>query len=225
MSYHRTTSHLILCGVLALTSACIPYTMGSTAQTVPVGEQVRTTTAGFVIGGGSDLRDSIGGTGSTNVAMSDVEVRWGLTDHSDLGVRVPGASGLVLNYKTRQRGAAHPDSAGFATLIGGGVVNWAQHAFVEGALIWSSARTGSTVRYGGLKAMHTLPIASGALTDTPTIGGFLGFRIGDGQTMISPELGVYYDRSATGIRTGSVVVVPAVTLRGISFPRRIFGWF
>lgn len=225
MSYHRFTSHLILCGVLALTTACIPYTVGSTAQTVPVGEQVRTTTAGFVIGGGSDLRDSIGGYSRSNVPMSDVEVRWGLTDHSDLGIRVPGASGLVLNYKTRQRGAAHPDSVGFATLIGGGVVNWAQHAFLEGALIWSGARTGSTVRYGGVKAMHTLPIASGALTDTPTIGGFLGLRIGEGQTMISPELGIYYDRSATGIRTGSIVVVPAVTLRGISFPQRIFGWF
>jgi hypothetical protein len=225
MSHLRSSFSLILCGVLTLTTACIPYTVGSTAQTVPVGEQVRTTTAGFVIGGGSDLRDSIGASGRTNVPMSDVEVRWGLTDHSDLGLRIPGASGLVLNYKTRRQGAAHPDSAGFATMIGGGVVNWAQHAFLEGALIWSGARTGSTVRYGGLKVMHTLPIASGALTDTPTIGGFFGFRIGDGETTISPELGVYYDRSATGIRTGSIVVVPAVTLRGISFPQRIFGWF
>ena len=224
MSHHRIIVGRILSVLLALTG-CIPYTVGSTAQTVPVGEQVRTTTAGFVIGGGSDLRDSIGGARSTNVPLSDVEVRWGLTDHSDLGIRVPGASGLVLNYKARHQGSAHPDSAGFATLIGGGVVNWAQHAFLEGALIWSGARTGSTVRYGGFKAMHTLPIAAGALTDTPTIGGFFGFRIGDGETTISPELGVYYDRSATGIRTGSIVVVPAVTLRGISFPQRIFGWF
>jgi len=32
--------------------------------------------------------------------MSDVEVRWGLTDHFDLGLRIPGASGLVLNYRS-----------------------------------------------------------------------------------------------------------------------------
>ena len=104
-------------------------------------------------------------------------------------------------------------------------MNWAQHAFMEGAVIWSGARTGSMVRYGGLKVMHTLPIASGAVKDTPTIGGFVGLRLGDGETMISPEIGVYHDRSALGIRSGSLVVVPAVTLRGISFPRRIFGFF
>lgn len=92
-------------------------------------------------------------------------------------------------------------------------------------MIWSGARSGGMVRYGGLKAMHTLPIASGALTDTPTIGGFFGFRIQGGQTTLSPELSVYYDRSATGIRSGSIVVVPAVTLQGISFLPRIFGLF
>lgn len=225
MSYQRTVSRLLLTGLLSLTIGCIPYTMGSTAQTVPVGEQSRTTTAGFIIGGGSDLTNSEGDTPATNMPMSDVEIRWGLTDHSDLGIRIPGGSGLVLNHKTRLQGAAHPDSAGFATLIGGGVVNWAQHAFVEGAVIWSSARSGSMVRYGGLKAMHTLPIASGALTDTPTIGGFLGFRIQSGETTLAPELGVYYDRSATGIRSGNIVVVPAITLQGIGFPRRIFGLF
>jgi hypothetical protein len=225
MPDHRDVARLLLTSLLSLSIGCIPYTMGSTAQTVPVGEQVRTTTAGFIIGGGSDLKDAESSSGTTNMPMSDVEIRWGLTDHSDLGIRIPGGSGLVLNHKTRRQGAAHPDSAGFATLIGGGVVNWAQHAFVEGAVIWSGARTGSMVRYGGLKAMHTLPIASGALTDTPTIGGFLGFRIQSGETTLAPELGVYYDRSATGIRSGSIVVVPAVTLRGISFPRRIFGLF
>jgi hypothetical protein len=217
--------HIAVTALVTGLVGCIPYTMGSTAQTVPAGEQVRTTTAGFVIGGGSDLQDAEGGNGSTNMPMSDVEVRWGLTDHSDLGIRIPGASGIILNHKTRQKGAAHPDSAGFATLIGGGVVNWAQHAFMEGAVIWSSARTGSTIRYGGFKVMHILPIASGAVKDTPTIGGFFGLRLGDGETIISPELGVYHDRSALGIRRGSIIVVPAVTLRGISFPRRIFGWF
>lgn len=120
MTDHRTVSRLLLTGLLSLTIGCIPYTMGSTAQTVPVGEQSRTTTAGFIIGGGSDLKDSENAGGTTNMPMSDVEIQWGLTDHSDIGLRVPGGSGLVLNHKTRHRGAAHPDSAGVATLIGGG---------------------------------------------------------------------------------------------------------
>ena len=89
MLLRRTAGAGLLLGLVG----CIPYTIGSTAQTAPVGEQIRTTTAGFVIGGGSDLQDADGGNGNTNMPMSDVEVRWGLTDHSDLGIRLQGRVG------------------------------------------------------------------------------------------------------------------------------------
>lgn len=160
-----------------------------------------------------------------NVPMSDVETQWRLTDHSDLGIRIPGARAIVLNHKVRYRGVAHSDSAGFATVIGGGVVNWAQHAYVEGALAWSNACQGSTARYGGLKVMLTLPIRSGAVRDTPTLGGFVGPGIGNAETAISQELGIYPDRSALRIHSGSLVSVPAEMVRGISFLPRIFGLF
>jgi hypothetical protein len=54
------------------------------------------------------------------------------------------------------------------------------------------------------------PLSRSAVSDSPTAGGFLGLRIGREQLGISPEVGVYYDRSALGVRSHDVIVVPAL---------------
>jgi hypothetical protein len=104
-----------------------------------------------------------------------------------------------------------PDSTAVATVIGGGIVNWGNHAYVEAGLI-ASGREDDVVPYGGLRAMHVVPISSGAVSDTPTAGVFGGvrFRVGTNFSL-SPEVGIYYDESALGLRERDIIVVPSVT--------------
>jgi hypothetical protein len=209
--------------LLLLSTACLPYTVGSTAQTVPQGEVVRTVNASFVIGGSAPFDDSTGTVGgSANFLSSDQEIRFGLSDRSDVGLRITSASGLVFNYKRRHSGAAHPDSAGVATMWGAGIVNWAQHAHFESTILFSGRRRGESLPYGGFRVMHTLPLEAGAVRDTPSAGAFFGFRLGRMDRGVTPELAVYYDESALGIRERNVIFVPSVTLQGISFLPRIF---
>lgn len=209
--------------MLLLTTACLPYTVGSTAQTVPQGELVRSTNASFVLGGGAPFDDSTGTGGtSANFLSTDQELRYGTSDATDFGLRVTSGSGLVINFKRRHSGTAHPDSAAFASLWGAGIVNWAQHAHLEGTLIFSGARRGEMVRYGGVRLMQTFPLESGAVRDTPTAGVFFGLRLGQMDRNFTPELAIYYDESALGIRERNIIFVPSITLTGISFLPRIF---
>lgn len=208
---------------LLVAVGCLPYTVGSTAQTVPEGERRSSTTAGFVLGGAGPFDDTTGTVGaSSNYLVSDQELRFGLSDRSDLGMRITSASGLVLNYKRRHSGAADPDSAAFATMWGAGIVNWAQHGIVEATMLYSGNRRGSAIPYGGIRAFATVPLDAGALSDTPTVGAFFGFRLGRGDVAVTPELGVFYDESALQIRDRNFVIIPSVTLTGISFLPRIF---
>lgn len=209
---------------LLSTAACLPYTVGSTAQTVPLGDVVRTSNASFVIGGRGRFADtaSSGTADFPNLLTSDQEIRYGLSDYSDVGLRVTSASGLVFNYKRRHAGDAHPDSAGFATMWGVGIVNWAEHAFLESTALWSGNRRGQVTPYGGLRVMHVLPISTGALRDSPSAGLFLGLRLGSMELGVTPEIAVYYDEPVLGTRVGNIVVVPSVTLQGISLLPRIF---
>ena len=68
--------------------------------------------------------------------------------------------------------------------------------------------------YGGLRVMQVAPLARGAVHDSPTAGGFLGLRIGRSAFGISPEVGVFYDRSALELRKRNVIVVPAISVHG-----------
>ena len=60
--------------------------------------------------------------------------------------------------------------------------------------------------------MQTIPITAGAVSDRPTIGVFGGMQIGNQSFSIRPELGVFYDHSALGLRKNKVIFVPALTL-------------
>ena len=61
--------------------------------------------------------------------------------------------------------------------------------------------------------MHVLPISSGAVSDSPTVGVFGGmrFRINE-RFSLSPELGVYRDESALMMRERNIILVPSITM-------------
>jgi len=212
-------SSLVALIPLGAITACIPYTVGTTAQPLPAGAH-STTMSTFVM-------PSFGHLDSTHAASNlavDFERRWGLDKRSDVGLRATSASGLVVNYKR----LISSDHAVYdiAVMPGAGFVNLGQHAYFELTLVASKSEppqptTGrdTTVRrtfipYGGFRVMQVAPIAEGAVHDKPTAGGFIGARIGSRDFGISPEVGVFYDHSALGVRRGDLVIVPAVSVHG-----------
>lgn len=191
-------------------SGCIPLTVGSTAQPVPVGKTVRSTSV-YVVPNSFD--DTLSRRAFPRYGV-DPEVRFGLDDRSDIGVRTTSFSGIVANYKRRLNGVSQAPGAAVAMMVGGGLVNWGDHAHLEATLITSGADNDRFTPYGGLRAMQVIPLNRGAVHDSPTLGGFLGSRIGSLTSGISPEIGVFYDRSALHIRRGHFLFVPAITLHG-----------
>ncbi len=153
----------------------------------------------------------------------DTEVRFGLDNHSDIGVRIPSFSGIVANYKRRLDGISQAPGAATSLMVGGGFINWGEHAHLEATLITSAADNDRFTPYGGIRAMQVIPLDKGAVHDSPTLGAFLGARIGTIAAGISPELGIFYDHSALRIRKGNVLVVPAITVHG-DFSRFLFPW-
>lgn len=83
-------------------------------------------------------------------------------------------------------------------------MNLGNHAYLEATLI-ASGRQARFTPYGGLRASQVLPFMRDGVHDTPTAGGFLGVRIGREQLGESPEVGVYCDRSVSGVRSGDVI--------------------
>jgi hypothetical protein len=202
-----------LCALLAalLSSGCISYAVGTTARPVPAGEFQPTVLAYAVPNGLETLGEDDADDASLAYTSADFEGRWGLTDRSDLGLRVPSASGVIVNYKRLLSGVNDPQRAAVSMLVGAGVVNLGNHAYVEAGLI-ASGREDARIPYGGVKAMHVLPISSGAVSDTPTVGMFGGMRMRIGTNFsISPELGVYYDEPALGLRERNVIFIPSVS--------------
>jgi hypothetical protein len=213
----------ILQGAIALsilgTTGCIPLTVGSTAQPVPVGKTVRSTSM-YVVPNSFD--DSANHRAYPRYGI-DPEFRFGLDDRSDIGVRAPSFSGIVVNYKRRLDGVSQARGRATALMVGGGLVNWGEHAHLEATLMTSAEESDRLTPYGGIRAMQVIPINKGALHDSPTLGAFMGTRIGSLSAGISPEIGVFYDRSALRIRKGSLLIVPAITLHG-DFGRLLSLW-
>lgn len=199
-------------------TACIPYAVGSTARTVPPGKSVRSSTA-FIVPGAFEQEGD-----STAASMPGVDSEWriGLDDRSDVGVRVPSWSGAVVNYKRRLDRATGDTGVALSLLVGGGVVNWAEHAHFEASLIASAREDRNVVPYGGLRIMQVAPLSTRAVNDSPTAGGFFGVRFGKAAEGFSPEIGIFYDKSALGIRDRDVIIVPSVTVHSGSL-RSLFG--
>jgi hypothetical protein len=206
---------------LALTTGCLPYSLANTAQTVPEGEHKTTTTYWFMPNGVGFRDDSL--TPRHTLRGIDAEVRWGIDEDSDFGLRVPTGSGIVATYKRRVAGYPHPDSAAVAWQLGGGFVNWGDHAMGEFSLLASGPKRGGAVWYGGARIMHVEPLSEGAVHDDPSTGGLIGARITIGGEEIIPELAVYHDPSALRIRQSNYIFVPSLSVKGTSLLRGLGG--
>ncbi len=188
-------------------TACLPYTVGSTAQTIAKG---RTTTSHSYY----FIPNALSGPGDTVSAPmfgADREWRHGTSERSDIGLRVTSGLGAVMTYKNRFRDAERGGAA-LAYIVGSGIVNGGEHAHFEATLVASGSETSGMVPFGGLRVMQVVPISTSAVGDSPTIGGFAGMQFGEGSFILRPEIGVFYDRSALNLRPNSFIVVPAITL-------------
>lgn len=200
---------LMLLTVLSL-AACIPYTVGQTAATLERGT-MRSMQSTYMIPQGLELRDDSGSRYAPRVG-SDLEFRYGLNGGKDVGVRIPGASGLVVNLKkelTRDKSRIWT-----AYTIGGGVVNGGEHLYgefmyhVSASEIWPRDIT----PYGALRVSQVIPVTPEGVSDTPTIGVVFGAKIGEARFEFAPELGVFYDKSALDLTSRRIIVVPSVSI-------------
>ena len=193
--------------VLINATACIPYTVGSTAQTAPIGVTTSATSSYFIPNAIRRPGDTIG----TPLLGVDREYRHGLDAQSDVGVRLLPV-GAAVDYKHRFRDYSSGSPA-LAYMVGGGVVNGGLHALFEGTVVASGDESAQAMPFGGVRAMQVAPITQGAVHDSPTIGAFGGVQLGDATYRIRPELGVFYDHSALKLRRGDVIFVPAITIQ------------
>lgn len=194
-----------------LLTGCIAYSVGTTARPVPKGEFQPNLSVYFVPNGIEDVNEDGGTDESLAYGSADFEGRWGLSDKSDLGLRVPGGSGAIINYKRLLNPVNDPERSAVAVMGGAGIVNWGNHAYFELGLI-SSGREDTSVPYGGVRVMHVFPLNSGAVSDTPTAGIFGGVRFRVSASFsFSPELGLYYDESALELRKRDFVVIPSIS--------------
>ncbi len=208
---------------ITLAGACTPYAVSTTARPLARGERMRTTTLYVVPGGAQWSNDTTGRKESLAMPGLDVEQRVGLDDRSDLGVRIPSMSGVIVSYKRRLDGPTVRDSRATALIVGAGFVNLGQHFHGDITLMTSGRESASAVPYGGIRVLQVLPLSTIAVHDKPTIGAFGGMRIGGRTSGFSAELGVFYDRSALGLRRSDLILVPSVAMHG-GMLRRLMPW-
>ena len=187
-------------------AACLPYTVGTSAQTVPANESTRSASSYFAPNA-VKLDDSV----AAPMFGLDVEWRHGLDAFSDVGFRV-ASGGAMANYKHRFGADTSHAGSARAFQFGGGIINGGEHALVEATLMASGREDGPMTPYYGVRAMQTIPITKGAVSDQPTVGVFGGLQLGNRWFSVRPELGVFYDHSALGLRQSDLLVVPAFTL-------------
>ncbi len=209
-----------------LASACTPYTMASTARTVPRGETQRTRIIYAVPGGIESAGDSARAGSRSSVAMPGVDMEWryGIDAKSDFGARITSLSGAVVTYKRRFGDTTSLSRAATAVMVGGGITNWGQNAHAELSLVTSGREDGAATGYGGVRLIQTVPLGNSIPQDRPTAGAFGGIRLGRGDMRVSLELGAFYDHSALGLRRGDFVMVPAVNIHAARMPKWLVGF-
>jgi hypothetical protein len=221
MRRFRMNAITLHAAIMMLSAACIPYTVATTATPLPVGQRSETMSA-FVMPSIAPRGDTLAGVplGPSHLA-TQYERRFSIDEKSDAGVRGTGG-GIVVNYKRllTDTSASMP----IAAMTGFGIVNVGQHAHFELSLIASRRETQRTpggerrlnqvVPYGGLRIMQVAPLNATAVHDSPTAGGFFGVKFGTDRFGLSPEIGVFYDRSALGVREGNIIIVPAISAHG-----------
>lgn len=205
----RPPRHLVAAATLVLLplAACLPYTVGSSAQTVPTGQTTHSTSYYFVPNAFTSADDSTGAP----MPGADYEWRHGLDAWSDVAFRVlPG--GVTSAYKRRFGTDTSHAIGARAFSVGAGIVNGGEHFLMEGTLMASGREDATITPYGGVRAMHVVPMTKSAVSDRPTVGAFAGVQLGSRWFSVRPELGVYYDHPALGLRRSNLLFVPAITM-------------
>lgn len=196
------------------TIGCIPYTVATTATPVPRDSTVRS--MAFTVMPGAQPS---GGRGTGWLSM-DAEARRGIDSLSDVGGRLVSGAGVVFNYKRLLTGT---DAGTHISIMpGAGILHLGDHAHLEMTVLASprdggnsaGRRASRVTPYGGLRVMQVIPLRDVALHDEAVAGAFLGLRIGTTHMGVSPEVGVFYDRSAMKMRRSNIVIVPALVVHG-----------
>ena len=212
--YVRALPLLALVTCALMVTGCLPYAVGTTAHPVEESEGPVATTTVYAIPDGLEGIDENDQDEAVGYMGIDTEIRFGVNEQTDVGVRLPGVSGVVVNVKRRFVGA---DTSGFAMAVMGGTgfINYGQNWYFGGTLMASGREAATLTPYGGARIMQTFPLSESAASDTPAAGGFFGVRIGDRQLGISPEVAIYYDEPALGISNDDpVLFIPSVTIHG-----------
>ena len=186
MNSSKGVSAFVLAAVALAAVGCIPYTVGTTAQPVAQDEPTPSVIWYAIPGAVEILRDSL------DIAFTgiDVEVRIGVSERADVGIRIPSFTGLVITYKHRLTPARDSADAAVAVMGGFGLVNLGNHLHFEFTVIASARQRSTLTPYGGLRIAQVAPLSEGAVGDSPTAGGFVGLRIGTERFGVSPEVGV-----------------------------------
>ena len=137
---------LLAAPILLGATACLPYTVGSTAETVPEGRTTTSTSYYFI----PNAINSPGDTVVTAMAGADMEWRHGMDERSDIGLRLTSGAGAVINYKRRfsDRGTGTP---ALAYMVGTGIVNGGNHLHFEATLIASGNEASTVMPFGGAR--------------------------------------------------------------------------
>ena len=203
-------------------AACIPYSVGSTARTVPKGTHEQAVTA-FAVPQAASLT---GRPGSV-APGADAEVRYGVARDADVGLRIPSWSGAIVSYKHRfdvpPEDAAADTCSTASSIFGAGLLDWGRQGALEVTLVASAREDRPLVPYGGIHRVGVFPLSHMNSEYRAATGGFFGVRIGTRRLSIAPEVGVYHDESEPRVRGANITVVPSVTVRGDAlaafFPR------
>ena len=221
--FQRLTFATASCAaILLLCTGCISYTVGMGAETTAPGETSSSTSLNVVPG---TLKES-GGTTPTRRPSVDTEIRYGLNPRTDIGFRLATYSGVIATWK---RQITRPDSSRMienrprtSIMLGGGLINGGEHAAWEATLISSGAWSTAGQFYGAARATQAVAVTGTARRDDPVFGLAIGYLLGTRESSIGPELGVYYDRSALGVNTNRILVIPSIVVRSEGI--HLFGW-
>lgn len=188
-----------------LGAGCLPYTMGSTAATVPRGEQ-RTTLSLAASFGDRSLDEPP----ETPMTILDAETRIGVSERSDVGLRITGISGAVVSYKHRLHGSAL--GAAISAQVEGGVVKAGSLAMGGLSVIASSADRQRTAVYGGVRYLPVARLTRDADRESPTIGGFFGVQLRRASFVLLPELSVVRGYDDIIAHRATWFVIPSLSL-------------
>jgi hypothetical protein len=200
---------LLLFLLAPLAGCAVPYWVGSTATTAAPGAIVQRTGIQFAAGQ-PDLDAEEGDAElTTTTASFDSEVRFGLDDYSDAGVRLVGFGGVVASYRRMLGSIAGMNMAATA---GVGVLGLGSHAHAEGTVILSPEPTTPLTPYGGVRFQALAPLDDGPAPPVAT-GLFGGVRLAHGDIAIFPEVGLFYAPNDL-LGQPDWIIVPSLTIAG-----------